>query len=286
VNTTALEIRQANRLYQIGRMLYGDASYQATLEGITAAAHDLTGAQSATLILVEYDGSLVVRAMSGPGKATVGDQLAAASGIAADAIREGRPLVVEDVVAVPLISHTEAMGVLTVAFALPLDAREPTMTLIGALAEQATAAVKLERIQVQLIQNEKLTAIGQLIQGFAHDINTPLSVVITNLSVLRSHVENLGGIAQAAQVLLPDVLADSSLSELAASLDAAVQGADLAYTLEDLPELLKESTTAARRISDLVRSIARSSASLLSSASCSSTCASTPRTRSKIAVEP
>ena len=44
---------------------------------------------------------------------------------------------------------------------------------------------------------------GQLVQGLAHEMNTPLSVVITNLSVLGRHAENLGRVARAAQQANP-----------------------------------------------------------------------------------
>jgi two-component system NtrC family sensor kinase len=80
--------------------------------------------------------------------------------------------------------------------------------------------------------------------------------VITNLSVLSRHVENLGAIAQIAMDLLPALLAQSANAAQAAPLDAAVQGADLAYTLEDLPDLLSETSAGAQRVAELVRSMA------------------------------
>ena len=87
-------------------------------------------------------------------------------------------------------------------------------------------------------------------------MNTPLSVVITNLSVLGRHAENLFAVAGAAQQVLPQLLADPLAAALAEPLDTAVRGADLEYTLEDLPELLTDSTAAVRRVAELVRSMA------------------------------
>jgi two-component system, NtrC family, sensor kinase len=180
--------------------------------------------------------------------------------------------------AVPLIWHDEPLGVVTVAFATPNALDTTDVALVSALAELAATAVshardyaeeqrlraeseeinrqfaeqtaQLERAQQQLVQNEKLTAIGQLVQGLAHEINTPLSVVITNLAVLARHAENLGGVAHAAQQALSTLPAGAG-----SALEAAIQDADLEYTLEDLPDLLSESTTAAKRVSELVRSM-------------------------------
>jgi len=175
--------------------------------------------------------------------------------------------------AVPLTWRGEAMGVVTMAYASPRALGPKDVALAGALAEQAAAAVahardyaeeqrlraesgeiarqlteqaaQLERAQQQLVRNEKMTAIGQLVQGLAHEMNTPLSVVISNLSVLGRHAENLTGVAQAAQQALSQLRADPLAAALAGPLDAAVRDADLEYTFEDLPELL----------ADLVRSM-------------------------------
>jgi two-component system NtrC family sensor kinase len=135
-----------------------------------------------------------------------------------------------------------------------VDAAGPSKELPDLDLRQAL--VLLDRVQRQLIQNEKLTAIGLLVQGLAHEMNTPLSVVITNLSVLARHTENLSTVTGAAQQLLPQLLADPLSAALAGPLQTAINEADLEYTLEDLPELLTDSTAAVRRVAELVRSMA------------------------------
>jgi two-component system NtrC family sensor kinase len=114
---------------------------------------------------------------------------------------------------------------------------------------------ELEGLQRQLIQNEKRRAIGQLVQGLAHEINTPLSVLMTNLSVLGRSTDSLATIARAAEQTLPLLVADPVSAALAAPLDAAVQSADLAYTLEDLQDMLRESTAASLRVAELVHNM-------------------------------
>jgi signal transduction histidine kinase len=300
----AFDATQAIALYQIGRMITTRADLQATLEAVTQATHDLSGAYTTALALLEYEGSLIISAGRGPVNGSVEQPMTTDRGVAAEALLERRPVLVADLLAepdrappeldttcgirtllaVPLMWHTEAMGVVCVTFTTPNALGLKDIALISALADQAAAAVghardatheerlrlesdeiarqfaeqanQLERFQQQLIQNEKLSAIGQLVHGLAHEMNTPLSVVITNLSVLSRHAENLGAIAQLAMDLLPALLDESAIATQAAPLDAAVQGADLEYTLEDLPDLLNETIAAAQRVAELVRSMA------------------------------
>jgi signal transduction histidine kinase len=298
-----LDARQALTLYQVSKMVTASLDLEATLDAVTEATHEMSRADSTALALLDWDGTLVIRAGRGAIAANVGDILATDQGITARAITEVRPIHVADMLdepgrarpeldekygvrtflAVPLVWHDEPLGVVTVAYHTPARLGELDIAVVVALAEQAAAAVahardfaeeqrlreeseeitrqlaeqaaQLDRVQQQLVQNEKLTAIGQLVQGLAHEINTPLSVVITNLSVLGRHSENLSEIARAAQKTLAQLRADPLAFALAAPLDAAVQSNDLDYTLEDLPELLSESNLAARRVADLVRSM-------------------------------
>ncbi|WP_272508297.1 response regulator [Caldicellulosiruptor naganoensis] len=48
---------------------------------------------------------------------------------------------------------------------------------------------KLKETQDVLIQNEKMSAIGQLAAGIAHEINNPLGFVITNMGTLGKYIE-------------------------------------------------------------------------------------------------
>jgi signal transduction histidine kinase len=280
-----LDVRQAVTLYQVGKMVTASLDLDGTLEAITDATHQLTGADTTALALIELDGGLVMRVGRGAGHSSIGASVDIEHAAAARAVSEQRPVLVDDVfLAVPLIWQVEPLGVVTVAFARPKVIGPKDVALVVALAEQAAAAVRhardyaeerhlrdesqailrqfseqaaqLDRVQRQLFQNEKLTAIGQLVQGLAHEMNTPLSVVLTNLSVLGRHTENLFTVTGAAQALLPQLLADPLSAALAAPLQTAINGADLEYTLEDLPELLTDSTDAVRRVAELVRSMA------------------------------
>jgi len=68
---------------------------------------------------------------------------------------------------------------------------DSTMNTIALLAELASFAIKLrldlteqERLQRHLIQSEKLASLGETIAGIAHEINNPLTSILTNAQLL------------------------------------------------------------------------------------------------------
>ena len=63
--------------------------------------------------------------------------------------------------------------------------------LSGKQIEQDQLIKKLEKANAQLLQSEKLAAIGQLAAGVAHEINNPIGYVFSNLKTLAGYVHDL-----------------------------------------------------------------------------------------------
>jgi signal transduction histidine kinase len=186
--------------------------------------------------------------------------------------------------AAPLIWRDQRLGAVTVGALEPGGLTENDAALVAELAELAAVAVanarlytqelerraeteqlnellvrqsdELRRIQRQLVENEKLAAIGQLAHGIAHEMNTPLGVIISNLSVLGDYSRTLGSVAVAAQNAFELVQAGAPAANVAAALQHSLQDADLSYVLDDLPQLIGDSTTGAERLAAIVRSVA------------------------------
>jgi two-component system, NtrC family, sensor kinase len=58
--------------------------------------------------------------------------------------------------------------------------------------ERTTEALqKLQQAQLQLIQSEKMSSLGQLVAGIAHEINNPVNFIAGNLSHVNNYVQNL-----------------------------------------------------------------------------------------------
>jgi C4-dicarboxylate-specific signal transduction histidine kinase len=174
------------------------------LDALVGAAHRLTRADSAIMLLEDETGELVKLASRGS-DAWAPDQLAPVTdGPVARALMEARPVLVDgSYIAAPLVWHGDTLGVLIVSSATRDSLGDSHCELLAELATQAATTLVqartfaaeearrdqmealnrgIERMQERLFQLEKLAAIGNLARGIAKNLNATLDVIVTNLS--------------------------------------------------------------------------------------------------------
>ncbi len=118
---------------------------------------------------------------------------------------------------------------------------------------------ELKESQVQLVQAEKMSSLGQLVAGIVHEINTPLLYVLNNATVTSENVEELrecianatrlAALVDAHGAQAPEVHA--SLRQLAEHVDPTA----LNETIDEIVGLAKDSADGLNQISELVQSL-------------------------------
>ncbi len=110
----------------------------------------------------------------------------------------------------------------------------------------AQALQELQKNQAQMVQSEKMSSLGQLVAGIAHEINNPVNFIYGNLTYTEQYTQDLIRLITAYQAELPNPSED---------LQEAVEEIDVEYLKADLPKLVKSMQVGADRIREIVLSL-------------------------------
>ncbi len=108
------------------------------------------------------------------------------------------------------------------------------------------ALKQLQRTQVQLVQTEKMSSLGQLVAGIAHEINNPISFINGNLLPAEEYAQTLLDLLQQYQ---------QECTQISDQLRANTEAADLPFIRYDLPRLIASMQNGVDRISQIVLSL-------------------------------
>jgi len=157
----------------------------------------------------------------------------------------------------PVLSGDE-VGILAIAFnslihkmAEYTDALETSHQTLEKRVEERTQELQealdhVKKAQLQLIQAEKMSSLGQLVAGVAHEINNPVNFIHGNLTHADQYTQDLLELLELYRTDPP--LPTSKLRAREAAID-------LEFLCEDLPNLLRSMRVGADRIRDIVQSL-------------------------------
>ena len=132
--------------------------------------------------------------------------------------------------------------------------RERVESMLKQRLDEVTALnKKLAEAQGQLLQSEKLSAIGQLAAGVAHEINNPIGFVQSNLGSLAEYVDDLLAVDRAYTAMENHVKAALPLAF--DRIHAMKKEMDHDFVVNDAHQLLKESTDGLQRVKEIVQNL-------------------------------
>ncbi|MEH2326049.1 MAG: GAF domain-containing protein [Nostoc sp.] len=152
-----------------------------------------------------------------------------------------------------LDNEVELLQAVTVQLAIAIDqAKLYTQSRIAAQtaqdkAQQLEAALlELQQTQAQLIQTEKMSSLGQLVAGIAHEINNPVNFIYGNISHAREYTKDLLDLVKLYQQNYHPPIPE---------IEQQIDTIDLDFIRHDLPKILDSMNMGAERIRQIVLSL-------------------------------
>ncbi|MEO0827521.1 MAG: ATP-binding protein [Cyanobacteria bacterium J06635_15] len=131
----------------------------------------------------------------------------------------------------------------------PINFQDLAITLektLKAVVEAKANQERLKQAQVQLVQSEKMSSLGQMVAGVAHEINNPVNFIYGNLQPARSYVQDLMGLIDLYQAQYP---------QPSSEIQNYIEEIDLDFLQADLAKLFDSLELGTSRIRELVNSL-------------------------------
>ncbi|MEM8640646.1 MAG: AAA family ATPase [Cyanobacteria bacterium P01_G01_bin.54] len=161
----------------------------------------------------------------------------------------------------PLLNQGSLIGILYLENRIVRGVFTPDrQTVLNFLSSQAAIALQnaqlygkvqqtlqdLQQAQLQLVQNEKMSTLGNLVAGVAHEINNPLGFIGGNVTILQDNLADLSAIVDGYRVECPNP--SPQLAE-------EIEELDLDFLLEDIPKTIASMKEGVKRIGNISTSL-------------------------------
>jgi len=147
---------------------------------------------------------------------------------------------------VPVGGHDE-VGVLAESFNKLIQQVKQLLDQVRQKNTDLSAALtQLKQQQIQLVQSEKMSSLGQLVAGVAHEINNPVNFIHGNLTPIEQHVEDVLALVAELREQHPEAIA---------TIEETNEDLDLEFIQQDLGKILSSMKVGTDRIRQIVLSL-------------------------------
>jgi signal transduction histidine kinase/NO-binding membrane sensor protein with MHYT domain len=105
---------------------------------------------------------------------------------------------------------------------------------------------ELQSLQLKVVQSEKMSSLGQLVAGVAHEINNPVGFIHGNLSYVRTYAQNLLSLVELYQKHYPNPIVEIQVKE---------EEIDLPFLQQDFDKILASMKIGTDRIRQIILSL-------------------------------
>jgi len=167
----------------------------------------------------------------------------------------------KSILCIPILNQGQLIGILYLENNLTVGAfTSERIEVLNLLASQAAISLEnarlyqesqqafthLKQAQIKIVQSEKMSALGNLVAGVAHEINNPVGFLVGNIQPALEYIKDLFGLLDLYQQKYPQL--DPEIQE-------EIENIDLDYIREDLPKLIGSMREGVKRIRDISTSL-------------------------------
>ncbi|NEQ51496.1 MAG: PAS domain-containing protein [Leptolyngbya sp. SIO3F4] len=130
--------------------------------------------------------------------------------------------------------------------ALESKVEERTQEIRNKNTQLELLLTELQRTQGQIVQSEKMVALGQMVAGIAHEINNPVNFIYGNLPYVQEYIQNLLAFVRLFQ---------KCYARPSPEIKMGLEKLDMDYIQDDLPKALNSMKIGVDRIREIVLSL-------------------------------
>lgn len=139
-----------------------------------------------------------------------------------------------------------------VQYIAPAGMQGRFFSIVRNISKRLLEEKEKEHMQAKMLHTQKLESVGELAAGIAHEINTPIQYIGTNLSFLEEAFNDITTLIERYNALLAAVKRREHTEQQIEEVEACREEIDLDYLVGEFPQAIHQANDGVKRVSKLV----------------------------------